>query len=268
MKNKVAIVTGATSGLGRAYANSLASLGYDLIITGRRIERLTSIKNILEITYSVNVEIVRVDFNNKQQFDVLLKRISKLSRIDMLVNNAGYGCRDGFFQEDYRAQESMLNVHVTSATHLVHVAVPKMLKNRGGCIVNVSSLSAFLPAPLNYFYCASKLFMVSFSECLHVDMANSDIKVQALCPGFIYTEFHSRMGKESHTQSIWDSFLWMKAEEVVDYSLKSLGKHKVICIPGWVNRVVFTLSHILPKQICYWLTKKKIGHESKALIAA
>lgn len=260
MDKQIAVITGATSGLGMAYARLLARMGADLLITGRRKERLLSLKAELEDKYAIRVKTVVADFNHPQQFEGLLSDIDKLEVVSLLVNNAGYGCRDGFFEKDYKEQENMLRVHITAATRIIHRVVPKMIRNNGGQIINVASLSAFLPDPFNYFYNSTKAFLVSFSESLHIDLCRSNIKVQALCPGFIKTEFHSRMGQSNKVGGWKEKLLWMNPDEVVASSVKSLSRNQVICVPGIVNRIIYRFIKVLPKRVIYWLTIRNIKY--------
>ncbi len=257
MKTKYAIITGATSGLGRAYALKLAQKGWHLLITGRRTSILEAFKDELERKYNTAIKICIVDFNRPDQFDQFINIIKSYEHIDLLINNAGYGNRDGFFEEDYQCQANMLNVLVSAATKIVHEVVPIMQQNNKGAIINVASMSAFIPAPLNYFYCSSKAFMVSFTECLYIDLLHSNIKVQALCPGFIKTEFHSRMGIENRDEGFKEKLLWMNPEEVVDCSLRSLSKNKVICIPGFFNRIIYNLMKLIPRTLSYRVLNKQ-----------
>ena len=257
MSRKLAIITGATSGLGLCYAQTLAQMNWDLVLTGRREVRLKQIKAELESRFNIDVGVVKADFNREDQFEELLSKIDSLPYVNMLVNNAGFGCRAGFFEDSYETQQRMINVSVNACTQLVHKVVPKMIGVDEASIVNVSSLSAFVPAPLNFVYCASKSYLVEFSECLHVGLKGTGIKVQALCPGFVKTDFHARMGL-SGEHSWWeDKMLWMSADDVVRKSLKALKTAMVICIPGYSNRVVYMLSKLLPKRFCYWLMAKQ-----------
>ncbi len=258
MKTPFAIITGATSGLGKAYAQTLAKMHWNVLLTGRRVDKLMQIKTQLEEKHHIEVQTSVTDFNNETQFSSFLKTVDQLTQVDLLVNNAGYGNRNGFFNHNYQNQAQMLNVLVSASTRIIHKVVPKMLKQNAGAIINVASLSAFIPAPLNYFYCSSKAFMVSFSECLHIDLMHTHIKVQALCPGFIRTEFHSRMGLSEHENSLKEKLLWMNPEDVVQYSLKSLSKHSVICIPGVFNRLIYRTIKFIPKSLSYWL----VDHQS------
>ncbi len=267
MKEKLAIITGATSGLGLSFANILAKRGWNLFLIGRRFEVLNKIKYRIEKEEDVKVMINVTDFIDEHQLDSLLETINKLERVDMLVNNAGYGRRTDFFRDDFKRQYAMLNVHVTAVTKLIHSVVPKMLMENKGAIINVSSLSAFIPTPLSFFYTSTKAFIVSFTECLHVDLLHTHIKVQVLCPGYVKTNFHSRMHIQTRQNRLLSRIFWMNPDSVAQRSLKALLKynHSVIYIPGNLNRVVYKIMKYLPKFIFYWVLSEqfKYVHESK-----
>lgn len=257
MKSKTAIVTGATSGIGAEYAKALARQGYQLLITGRRVERLQQLKSEIEKLMCVRVEYVIADLAENQAINHLVEVVNHQKNIEVLVNSAGFGCRSNFFEEDYSKHLKMIQVHVAATLHLIHAVVPLMQKNKKGYIINVSSLSAFMPSDLSYCYCGTKAFMVAFSESLHIGLKGSSIKVQVICPGFTRTEFHNRFfGNISEIRGIAE-LLWMNPEKVVTYSLKSLSNSRVVCIPGIVNRLLYQVSKIIPKQLYYFLASHK-----------
>jgi len=255
MKTPIAIISGATSGLGTAFANHLAANGWNLFLTGRRQQRLQSLQEQLESRYHIKVKTCKADLLDTDQLNKLLGSISHLSSIDMLINNAGFGCRDDFYEVEYSTQQQMLQVHITAASKLIQKVVPLMKEQGCGTIINVASLGAFLPAPLSYFYCSSKAFLVSLSECMHIDLKRYNIKIQALCPGFIHTEFHSRMGIQSHESWLENKLLWMSEKKVVDICFRKLSNHKVICIPGLVNQLIYQIARWLPKVLYYQITE-------------
>ncbi|MGQ1787130.1 MULTISPECIES: SDR family NAD(P)-dependent oxidoreductase [unclassified Saccharicrinis] len=255
-KHKTAIITGATSGIGTKFAKTLAKQGWDLIITGRRKSRLTRLSQEISNQYGVQVQPVIADFSNQEDLNHFLDIIDQSTNIELLVNNAGFGSIGDFFESNYTNQQQMLDVHVTATTKIVYRAVPKMVKKGKGGIINVASLSAFYPGPNSYFYCSSKAFLVSFSECLHIDLAQKNIKVQALCPGFTNTEFHSRQGISHSDSYLKRKLFWKSPQQVVDKSLKSLGKRKIICIPGFFNRLLLHISKIIPRTLYYKIAEK------------
>ena len=268
MKLNSAIITGATSGIGASYASRLAKEGYDLMLTGRRKERLIRLKDKLERSYGVNVKIFIADLTDSKQLDHFILTIRQMKHVKMLINNAGYGCSDRFFDSMYTDQQKMLQLHIVATTKLIHEVAPIIVKNGGGSIINVSSLAAFLPSGQSYFYCSTKAFLVSFSECLHCDLIHSGVKVQALCPGYTETEFHKKTGKSKYVTWMQNRVFWNTPDEVVNYSMKGLSKQKVICIPGLMNRIIYVLTRITPKWIYYRFSTKKKQHSDVPILSS
>ncbi|TRX72070.1 SDR family oxidoreductase [Carboxylicivirga sp. M1479] len=265
MFDKTAIITGATSGLGKAFATQLAKRNWNLFLTGRKQNLLETIKEELEGSYDTHIATFKADLCNQAELRSLISSIDKLSNVDMLINNAGFGNRSDFYEDSFDKQSQMLQVHITAASRIIHTVVPKMKKQKSGSIINVASLCAYLPAPLSYFYCSSKAFIANLSECMFIDLHPYGIKIQALCPGFINTSFHSRMGLNKNHSNLESKLLWMSDKEVVSYSLRHLKSNKVICIPGIVNKLIVMLSRVIPRPFYYKLTSyqaKKINSSS------
>nr|WP_321410419.1 SDR family NAD(P)-dependent oxidoreductase [uncultured Carboxylicivirga sp.] len=257
MKPKVAIITGASSGLGMAFAFQLAKQGYNLFLTGRRIKRLQTIKDRLESFYHIKVNIFISDFTKSSDLYQLIKKIGQLPNVDLLINNAGIGCQNNFYEDRYQNQEKMLKVHITASTKLIHSVVPIMKKQGSGSIINVASLSAFMPASLSYFYSSSKAFLVSLSECMYMDLKPHNINVQVLCPGFVKTQFHQRQGISRQIGWLEEKLLWMNKQRVVKCSLKQLNNNQPICIPGTLNYLIYILSGLVPRRLYYFISEQK-----------
>jgi short-subunit dehydrogenase len=187
---ETALITGASSGIGEAFARKLASLGYDLVLVVRRKERLDAIAGDLEGEHPITVEMLPGDLSKDGDISRIEQRIEALDTLTMLVNNAGFGTRDAFAGVGLEKSLAMIQVHVTASTRLVHAAIPGMIARRRGTLINVASPSAFVPLSNNTVYSATKSYLISFSECLLLEVADAGIKVQALCPGLTYTEFH------------------------------------------------------------------------------
>nr|WP_319398311.1 SDR family NAD(P)-dependent oxidoreductase [uncultured Carboxylicivirga sp.] len=251
MKPKLAIITGASSGLGLAFAFELAKQGYNLLLTGRRKERLQKIKERLVDIYHIDVKLTISDFTDSADLNRLVQQISQLPSVHILINNAGMGCRRNFYDDPYQNQEKMLKIHITAASKLRHTVVPIMKRQRCGSIINVASLSAFMPASLSYFYSSSKAFLVSLSECMFMDLKPYNIHVQALCPGFVKTEFHQRQGIKEQIGWVEQQMLWMNKERVVKLSLKHLTSGQPICIPGFINQLLYRISSMIPRRLYY-----------------
>ncbi|MBN2533032.1 MAG: SDR family oxidoreductase [Spirochaetales bacterium] len=256
-KQHTAFITGASSGLGDAYANALAQSGFDLIITARRKEKLEECKKVLEKKHSVSVVTIQADLSKQDDIGRLENEIEKSRNLCMLINNAGFGAMDYFAASPLSKVLDMLHVHVTATTRLCRAAVPVMKKNGTGYIINVSSLMAFMPLAGQVMYSATKSYIVHFSEALQQELQKSSIKVQALCPGFIATNFlKSPEYSESDSEALRMDSITMKPEKVVEESLLALKKRKVIFIPGMKNRLLY---HILYNRPGLWLIKKIAG---------
>jgi short-subunit dehydrogenase len=253
-----ALVTGATSGIGAAFASRLAQNGFDLILHGRRQKELMDRAKNLERIYSTSVEIIIAELSRPDEIRKVEERINSLDRLDMLVNNAGYWEPGVFWEHSPDSLEAMIMVHNVAPVRFIRAALPRMLERDKGDIINVSSLGAYLNMVTLENYGATKAYLISFTESLHVALMGTGIRVQALTPGFTVTEFHSRLGadftKEQRT--------WMQPEEVVDESLRALGKGPVVCIPGFKRRFIVKLASMLPRSV-YYRIMKSIGEKSK-----
>ena len=253
-----ALVTGATSGIGAAFASRLAQNGFDLILHGRRQKELMDRAKNLERIYSTSVEIIIAELSRPDEIRKVEERINSLDRLDMLVNNAGYWEPGVFWEHSPDSLEAMIMVHNVAPVRFIRAALPRMLERDKGDIINVSSLGAYLNMVTLENYGATKAYLISFTESLHVALMGTGIRVQALTPGFTVTEFHSRLGadftKEQRT--------WMQPEEVVDESLRALGKGPVVCIPGFKRRFIVKLASMLPRPV-YYRIMKIIGEKSK-----
>lgn len=238
-KERVALITGASSGMGEAFARKLALQGYNLVLVARREERLSALSSELQNNHHVKVEVVVADLTRESDIERVETKIGQLENVDMLINNAGFGTMGRFAETDLEGQLEMITLYVTAPTRLIHAALPKMEK--GGSIINVASLGAFVYVPGNVTYSATKAYLVVFSEILQMELKGRGIRVQALCPGFTMTEFHGKMGFDS---SVIPKFMWMTPEDVVKESLQGLERGKVVYIPGLKNRVVVLLCRI------------------------
>jgi short-subunit dehydrogenase len=234
----VALITGASSGIGETFARKLAARGFDLILVAHRADRLERIARELP----VETTILAADLSTDEDTHAVCQTIAQCSRLEMLVNNAGFGTLGRFRKADLAGQEAMHRLHVMAAMRLTHAALAVMTR---GSIINVSSVAAFGQSEGNVSYCATKAWMNSFTEGLAMELrgAGSPVRVQALCPGFTVTEFHDTLGIDR--QKI-PSYLWMTSEEIVETSLRALGRNRVVVIPGWKYRVGVALMKMLP----------------------
>jgi short-subunit dehydrogenase len=231
--SKTALITGASSGIGAAYAKSLASQGYDLILTGRRQEKIQKVAKDLSEQSNVKAEVIIAEFTNDTDIQKVVDAIKSHENLEMLVNNAGYfDVRLNFNEKDLVLQETMMKVLMTAPVRLTHAALPDMIKNGRGIIINVSSGAAFYPFPGQAIYASCKAFLRTFSERLQLEMKDKGIIVQAVCPGLIDTDFYRFLPEAKNMIMMAANFPIMSAESVVECSLKELGNNRVVCIPG------------------------------------
>lgn len=251
---KTACITGATSGIGAAFAQKLAGLGFDLILTGRREDKIRRLARKIISETGVKVEVVIADLSREEIVDELAAKISKADNLEILVNNAGFAVRNFFHYENFSTHRDMLVVHVMAPLRLTHAALPGMVKRGKGAVINVSSTSSFTPFPKNAMYAATKCFLNLFSESLYLELKSTGVKVQVLCPGMTRTDFHERMGfKREDIYKDRGLLKAMEPEEVVEISLKCLKKDKPVCIPGFHNKLTAVLVGWLPRSILYRL---------------
>jgi short-subunit dehydrogenase len=228
----VALITGASSGIGAAYARSLSTQGFKIILVARRKERLEALAKELEQASRVQATVLVADLSKLEGINKVVEKIKGLNNLDVLVNNAGFGSRGYFEDQALDAVNGMLFVHNFAPVHFIRASLSGMIKRNRGVIINVSSVAAFIIRPQSVMYCATKNFLKTFSETLQTELHDTNIKVQALCPGYTRTEiFYGKYMKDFDPSSIPEGF-WMSADEVVELSLKAVQAEGVVFIPG------------------------------------
>lgn len=249
--NRTAFITGATSGIGAEFARQLAEMGYDLVITGRREDVITGLASELETKYKVNVEIIFAELSEEAGIQKVINYINKIDSIDLLINNAGFGLNKFFTRSDIEWQVKMNHVHTDASIRLIHATLPKMIKQKSGYIINVASVAGLCPVVRDVVYCGSKAFLINFSKALDMEVKGQGIHIQALCPGFTRTDFHGKLNLSKADYKKINKMNWMAADKVVEYSLKHLYRNKVVCIPGFMNRMVVRLTPFIPRPLYY-----------------
>lgn len=241
MTRPVALVTGASSGIGEAFARQLAAQGFDLILVARRAERLEALARDLP----VETTILAADLITEDGLHATSQAIEACPRLEMLVNNAGFGTLGRFWQADLAGQEAMHRLHVLATVRLTHAALSGLTQRGRGSVINVSSVVAFGLSDGNASYCATKAWMNSFTKSLALELrgAGSPVRIQALCPGLTSTEFHDALNVD---RSKVPAFLWMTPEATVKASLEALAKNKVVVVPGWHNKMFIAIMRSMP----------------------
>jgi uncharacterized protein len=249
----LAVVTGASAGIGKVFCEKLAARGYDLIVAARNAARLETLRQDLEGRYGVDVEVFPADLTIDTDVSLLAERLTRSPQLALLVNNAGFGTRGKLVDASPALQESMLRLHVMAPMRLSQAALPVLLANRRGAIVNVSSVASFIYSAGNVNYCATKAYLTTFSEGLAAELAGTGVTVQALCPGFTRSEFHRRMNADV---SELPRGMWMSAEKVVNSSLRALDRGwPVVCVPGVRYKLVVFLLRFIPRGLLRRVTE-------------
>ncbi|HUS04817.1 MAG TPA: SDR family oxidoreductase [Bryobacteraceae bacterium] len=241
----VALITGASSGIGAEFARQLARNGYDLVLVARRGDKLGEVASSLR---DAAVELLVADLTDENDVRRIAERLRAEPAISLLVNNAGFGTLHRFFRTDLNGQVAMHRLHVMATMTLTHAALQQMVPRGEGAVINVSSVAAFGVSPGNVSYCATKTWMNTFTEGLWLELQSigSPVKVQALCPGFTVSGFHDTLGMDK--TRIPASF-WTSADAVVQASLRGLKQGELFVIPGWRYKILIWLSRVAPRRL-------------------
>jgi len=231
-----ALVTGASAGLGLEFCRQLAGRCDVLIVVARRRDRLEQLA--AELSGQVEVHIVEADLGNIEGVAQVMETIRQKGPVDILVNNAGFSTVGNFADFGIDSQRDMVSLHCDATITLCRAAIPFMQEKGAGSIINVSSLSTFVPGRGLAIYGATKAFITYFSQALQAELAGSGVEVQALCPGYIHTEFHEGMAELGFDKTRVPEEMWMNADEVVSASLAALGTGQVVVVPGENNRAL------------------------------
>ena len=248
MSGRLALITGASSGIGAAFAHIYASHGYDLAITARRADRLAALADDVRLRHGVEVLIAPADLADAASPAAVLEQIAAHGRtIDALVNNAGYGLPGTYGATSWDDQRAFLQVLLIAVCELTHRVLPGMVERRFGRIVNVASVAGLIPGtPGQTLYGATKSFLVRFSQSLHLEAQGSGVHVSALCPGLTYSEFHDVAQSRARMTEAAPKWLWLGADEVAAAGYEAAEANRPICVPGAPNKAIAALAKIIP----------------------
>jgi short-subunit dehydrogenase len=240
----LAVVTGASSGIGATFARQLAARGWDLLLIARREDRLRELASYLSGQYKISAQPMPADLTDPAALAAIAAHIRQAPDLGLLVNNAGFGTRGYFFETDPDSLLRMHRLHVDATVSLTQAAVANLIPRakKGTGVINVSSVAAFLPAAT---YGATKTWVNAFTECIANELAamNSPVTVQALCPGYTLTEFHDVIGQD---RSAIPSWLWLPPDFVVAESLRGFDRGRLIVVPGWRYKLMAAGARLLP----------------------
>ncbi|TDC53737.1 SDR family NAD(P)-dependent oxidoreductase [Jiangella ureilytica] len=237
-----ALVTGPTAGIGLAFARALAARGHDVVLVSRDEGRLESVAAELRGAYGVGAEVLPADLATDTE--AVEKRLRATERpVDLVVNNAGFGLGKSFLDNDVAAEEYLVDVLIRAVLRLTHAALPGMIERGHGAVVNVSSVAGWLPRSS---YSAAKAWVTAFSEGLAPQLEGTGVRIMALAPGFVRTEFHDRAQIDMSGLPSW---LWLEADALVDAALRDLDLGRTVSVPGTVYKVAAAALPRLPRRL-------------------
>lgn len=250
MPRRLALITGASAGIGLAFARLYAARGHDLALVARREGRLREIARDLADRYDIEVIVIPADLAEPTAPTRILDRMAELERdVDILINNAGYGLPGTFLNTTWEEQRDFMQVLLTAPCELTHKILPGMVERRYGRIINVASLVSFTPGSKGHtLYGPVKAAIMRFSESIHAETEGKGIHVTALCPGLTYSEFHDANGTREKLSAVPD-FMWQTAEDVVEMGYEAVEANRAVVVTGGVNKLLAATSQILPGPI-------------------
>jgi hypothetical protein len=261
LSGRLALVTGASSGIGAALARVYASHGYDLALTARREDRLASLADELRLRHGVESLILPADLARPEAPAELLAQIEANGRVvDALVNNAGYSLPGSYATTRWEDQQAFLQVLLVAVSELTHRVLPGMLERRFGRIVNVASLAGLMPGSLGHtLYGPAKAYVVRFSQGLHIETQGTGVHVSALCPGLTYSEFHDVDGSRAQLSESTPAWMWLGADEVAQAGYEAAEADRPICVTGAPNKAIAALAKLIPDEWAMALMGSQMG---------
>src|SRR5215218_1830600 len=230
------LITGASSGIGAEIARSLSRRGHGVTLVARRTERLEQLAEELRDRNGVRVEVLGCDLGDAAARQGMTAEIEEGGlRVEVLVNNAGFGSGGRFDRLDAQREVEMVRLHVEAVVDLCGRYVPAMVQRGRGRVLNVASTAAFQPLPRQATYAASKAFVLAFTDALHADLAGTGVTATSLCPGPVKTEFMESAGIDDAAAGLPGPF-WTEPEEVAEHALEGLERGRRVVVPGVLNR--------------------------------
>ena len=243
----VALVTGASAGIGRELSGILAREGHDLVLVARREPELTALAAELKERYGADSRVITADLSKARATQTVVKELGPDAQVDVLVNNAGFGGHGAFHDRPRDAELNQIAVNITALTDLTRLLVPGMVERRRGRILNVASTAAFQPGPFMAVYYATKAYVLSFSQALAEELAGTGVTVTTLCPGVTETEFQRVAGVED--VPLTKGPLAMTAHAVAEAAYKGMTRGRLLVIPGVHNKVGAQATRLAPRRV-------------------
>ena len=252
------LITGASAGIGAAFARVFAEHNFDLALTARRMSRLQSIAEEVRGRWDVNVHLVPGDLMDPAMPRHLLDELNAAGvTVDALVNNAGYGLSGKYLDRPWQEHAEFLRVMVTAVAELTHRFLGGMVDRGYGRIINVASLAGLIPVTAGHtLYAASKALLIKFSESLALEVGPHGVHVTALCPGFTYSEFHDVSATRDLVSQL-PPWMWLDAETVARQGFDAVMAGRPVCVPGRVNRAIALLVRHIPASLALWAVRRQ-----------
>lgn len=247
MARRLCLVTGASAGIGEAFARLYARQGHDLVLTARRAQRLEKLAVELRELYDTDVQVVPADLAAPGAVDRIIAAIEARGRdVDVLINNAGYGLPGAYAETTWSDQQAFLQVLLTAVCEMTHKLLPGMLSRGYGRVINVASLAGLVPGmPGHTLYGPTKAFLVRFSQGLNLETQGTGVHVTALCPGFTWSEFHDVNNTREETGQI-PKWMWLDADTVAELGYTAVEKGQAVRVTGDPNKVIAAICKIVP----------------------
>ncbi len=254
----LSLITGASSGIGAAFARQLAAIGHDLVLTARRADRLDALASELHDRHGAKVTVLPYDLADPATPRLLCDALEQHDlQVDWLVNNAGYGVPGTLVENAWATHADFLQVLLNAPTELAWRLLPGMRQRGHGRIINVASLAGHVPGTAGHtLYAASKAYLIKFSQSLALENRSAGVNVSALCPGFTWSEFHD-VTRTRDKMNKMPGFMWLSAEEVVNQGIAAVERGDAVYIPGRVNRTIKRVVQWMPDWLALWLSARE-----------
>jgi short-subunit dehydrogenase len=255
-QSRTVLITGASAGIGDAFARVFAGRGWHLVITARREDRLIALKNELESAHGIVVRAVAADLSDAESPKRIFDELTRAGVVlDGIVNNAGYGVAGTLLKSSWEVHAASMQVLVTAVVELTYRFLPGMLDRGFGRIVNVASVAGMLPPVAGHtLYGASKAFVIKFSQSVAAEVRARGVNVTALCPGFTYSEFHDVLGTRDQVKR-FPSWMWMDARTVAEQGYDAVMSGRAVHVTGAVFKTMTTLTKLLPESVVLAATR-------------
>jgi len=253
---KTALITGASSGIGKETAFVYAKNNYNLILVARRLENLKEIKKDIENKHKVSVTIFDMDLSKLKSAEELYKKVTDANlEVDVLINNAGFGIYKNFTDSNIEKEEQMLLLNIVTLTKLTKLVLPQMIKRKSGNVVNIASTAAYQPVPSLASYAATKAYVMNFSEAIAFELKDKNVNVTVICPGATQSEFGDTagFGKNKFYNNI------PTAKSLAEFIYKSMKAKKTNVIHGFKNKFLAFSNRFAPRKMTTYIAHKMIN---------